>query len=83
MTRLLVKDVPKRLGCLRGGAGDIKAHRFFRGMDWDALARKERPVPWRPSLRGALDTSHFDAYDEDDRLDAYRDDELAGWDNDF
>jgi hypothetical protein len=26
---LLEKDIKKRLGCLRGGAGDIKQHKFF------------------------------------------------------
>jgi len=63
---LLVKDVTKRLGCLRGGAGDVKAHRFFRGLDWEALTRKAVRPPWVPSLRGATDTSCFDEYDEDD-----------------
>jgi protein kinase X len=27
---LLEKDLKKRLGCLKGGAGDIKRHKFFK-----------------------------------------------------
>lgn len=63
---LLVKDATKRLGCLRGGAGDVKGHRFFRGLDWEALTRKAVRPPWVPPLRGPTDTSCFDEYDEDD-----------------
>lgn len=82
ITRLLVKDVTKRLGCMRGAAADVKAHRFFRGLDWDALARKEVQPPWVPSLRSAVDTSCFDEYDERDDTQPYK----AGgddWDRDF
>ena len=35
---LLVADVTKRYGCLKGGVGDIKGHRWFKGFDWMALA---------------------------------------------
>jgi protein kinase X len=79
--RLLQKDVTKRLGCLRGGAGDIKAHRFFRGLDWDALLRKELPAPWKPRLSNPLDTSNFEEYDEDDRVEQYNGDDA--WDANF
>jgi protein kinase A len=43
-----VKGISKRLGCRRGGAGDVKAHRFFRPVQWDRLLAKELPAPWRP-----------------------------------
>lgn len=79
--RLLVKDVTKRLGCLRGGASDVKAHRFFRTIDWDALYRKAVPAPWRPVVRSLVDTSNFDQYDEDDRVEPYRaGDDPNAWD---
>jgi len=79
--QILVKDVAKRLGCLRGGAADIKAHPFFRSMDWDRLRRRELPAPWRPRLAGALDTSNFDEYDETDKVAPYSGD--ADWDAGF
>ena len=83
ISRLLVKDVTKRLGCMRGGARDVKAHRFFRGLDWGLLARRELPAPWRPTLRGALDTSHFDEYDEKDEVAPYTKATADDWDRDF
>ena len=77
-----MKDIPKRLGCLRGGAADIKAHRFYRGLDWGDLLAKRVQAPWRPVLTNPLDTSNFDEYDEDDTCEPYRDDGTA-WEKDF
>lgn len=31
---LLVADVTKRYGCLKGGVSDIKGHRWFTKLDW-------------------------------------------------
>lgn len=39
--RLLTADLSKRLGNLKGGAMDVKNHRWFEGVDWDAVERKE------------------------------------------
>ena len=80
--RLLVKDIPKRLGCLRGGAQDIKEHRFFRSLDFDALVHRTLPSPWQPELTDPLDTHHFDEYDEEDDVEPYRDDG-SNWEKDF
>jgi serine/threonine protein kinase len=38
---LLVKDKSKRLGNMGGGPQDVLAHPWFRGVDWDALERRE------------------------------------------
>lgn len=37
---LLVVDRTRRLGNLKGGADDIKNHRFFKGIDWRGLLRR-------------------------------------------
>ena len=34
---LLVQDLSKRYGNLKGGVNDIKNHRFFKGLDWNAI----------------------------------------------
>ena len=34
---LLKKDVAKRLGCMKGGAKDIKQHAWFKSMNWGKL----------------------------------------------
>ncbi len=73
--KLLVKDVPRRLGCLLGGAQDIRQHRFFRPLDFDELFARRVQAPWRPALKSQLDTGHFDEYDEEDEVDEYDGDE--------
>ena len=65
ITRLLARDASKRLGCLRGGADDVRAHRFFASVDWPALRRRELVSPWKPRLASTLDTSCFDSYAEE------------------
>jgi len=73
--KLLVKDVPRRFGCLLGGAQDIRQHRFFRPLDFDELFSRRVPAPWVPELKGQLDTGHFDEYDEDEEEQEYEGDE--------
>ncbi|KAI0743570.1 kinase-like protein [Daedaleopsis nitida] len=40
------------------GAHLIKAHPWFRGIDWENIHRY--PAPYRPDLRNPEDTRHFD-----------------------
>ncbi|EPQ57548.1 kinase-like protein [Gloeophyllum trabeum ATCC 11539] len=40
------------------GAELIKAHPWFRGIDWENMHRY--PAPYRPDLRNPEDTRHFD-----------------------
>ncbi|KAH8107922.1 kinase-like protein [Cristinia sonorae] len=40
------------------GANLIKAHPWFRGIDWENIHRY--PAPYRPELRHPEDTRHFD-----------------------
>jgi len=41
------------------GAEAIKAHPWFRGIDWDHIHRC--PAPYRPELTNPEDTRHFDS----------------------
>lgn len=59
---LLVADLSKRYGNLRGGVGDIKGHRWFNGLDWARLLTKQLPAPYKPTVRSASDTSNFSNY---------------------
>ncbi|KAI8821016.1 camp-dependent protein kinase catalytic subunit [Fimicolochytrium jonesii] len=62
--KLLAPDRTKRLGNLRGGADDVKQHKWFRGVDWATLLAKQVPCPIVPSVAGPGDTRHFETYPE-------------------
>ena len=62
--KLLQVSPERRLGSGPGGAAEVKAHRWFARVDWAALAARRLPAPIVPALRGPLDTSNFDAFDD-------------------
>lgn len=47
---LLEQDLSKRLGCLSGGAEDIKNNPWFQGVDWTIVLQKRIQPPWMPEL---------------------------------
>uniref|UniRef100_A0A287D7D6 Ribosomal protein S6 kinase n=1 Tax=Ictidomys tridecemlineatus TaxID=43179 RepID=A0A287D7D6_ICTTR len=57
--RLLTKDPKKRLGCGPRDADEIKEHLFFQKINWDDLAAKKVPAPFKPVIRDELDVSNF------------------------
>ncbi|KIK63696.1 hypothetical protein GYMLUDRAFT_162309 [Collybiopsis luxurians FD-317 M1] len=52
-------DRTQRLGNMIGGPQDILDHPWFRGVDWDALERKEINAPIIPHTSSGDDTRHF------------------------
>jgi len=66
VTRLLNKDMARRLGCLKGGCKDIKKHAWFSGLDWKSLKERKFEAPWIPEIVDEYDCSNFDEYDDDD-----------------
>jgi len=64
--RLLIADKTQRLGCILDGAADIRRHKFFRGVDWHALAGKQIQAPIVPQVDSPTDTHYYDEYPEDD-----------------
>ncbi|KAJ3319651.1 camp-dependent protein kinase catalytic subunit [Boothiomyces sp. JEL0866] len=63
--RLLVVDLTKRFGNLKGGADDIKRHKWFLGVDWEKLNALQVAAPYIPPIKGENDTSQFDTYPEE------------------
>ncbi|CAO2587135.1 Ribosomal protein S6 kinase alpha-5 [Lemmus lemmus] len=59
LQRLLMKDPKKRLGCGPRDAEEIKEHLFFEKINWDDLAAKKVPAPFKPVIRDELDVSNF------------------------
>jgi protein kinase A len=59
-------DRSRRLGNISGGAAKVKAHPFFRGVDWDAVYHRRDKGPIVPPVRFPGDAQCFDIYPEED-----------------
>ncbi|XP_026860619.2 ribosomal protein S6 kinase alpha-5 isoform X2 [Electrophorus electricus] len=57
--RLLIKDPKKRLGSGLSGAQNVKSHPFYQKINWEDLAAKNVPAPFKPVIRDELDVSNF------------------------
>jgi serine/threonine protein kinase len=69
ISNLLQTDLTKRFGNLRGGVDDIKQHKWFAGVDWEALKALRVDPPFVPNVSGNPgDDSQFQKYDEDPDL---------------
>ncbi|TPX65756.1 hypothetical protein SpCBS45565_g04935 [Spizellomyces sp. 'palustris'] len=62
--RLLTADRTKRLGNLKDGSEDIKRHKWFRGVDWQALLNRAVQAPIVPVISHPGDTRNFESYPE-------------------
>ncbi|XP_017315866.1 serine/threonine-protein kinase N2 isoform X1 [Ictalurus punctatus] len=58
--KLLQKNPEKRLGAGEQDANEVKRHRFFQGVDWEALLAKRVKPPYLPSIKAPGDVSNFD-----------------------
>ena len=47
---LLRRDLSKRFGNMVNGVADIKEHRFFSSLDWNALLAKKIDPPYIPDV---------------------------------
>lgn len=56
---LLDKNKEERLGA-RLGAAEIKAHQFFRGVDWQKAEARELTPPFTPQIGDDTDTCLFE-----------------------
>lgn len=57
--KLLVREPALRLGSSGGGVGDLMRHRWFKGLSFDALRRREMEAPFIPRVSSEADTSYF------------------------
>ncbi|KAG8781214.1 hypothetical protein FRC16_002915, partial [Serendipita sp. 398] len=66
LKQLLDRDTVRRLGCRPHGEGlnDVKAHSWFRGIDWERLEAKELTPIFQPDQKKA----NFDATHELEEL---------------
>lgn len=50
----------RRLGAGEADAEEIKAHAYFRDIDWFSLLEKTYPAPHVPQINNEMDISYFD-----------------------
>lgn len=80
LIKKLCRPIPTdRIGCWKGGAQDIRNHRWFKGFDWEKLYAKSLRAPFIPKLKSNVDCSYFDNFPDD--TDVPPDDFSAAWDN--
>jgi len=60
----LCEDLNLRLGRDKNGSEEVKAHSWFRGVDWRMVFERRVPPPWVPKIRNLIDTQYFDRYAE-------------------
>eukprot|EP00732_Lithocolla_globosa_P003490 Lithocolla_globosa_v1_NODE_2823_length_1857_cov_19.312986.p1 type:complete len:547 gc:universal NODE_2823_length_1857_cov_19.312986:73-1713(+) len=59
LSKLLDRDPTARLGHDEN-TDEIKNDPFFSEIDWQKLATRRVPSPWRPQVSSTVDTSNFD-----------------------
>lgn len=64
--KFLVIDRARRLGNMKNGADDVKRHRWFKTIEWEAVPLRKLKPPIIPKVSHDGDTSNFDVYPEDD-----------------
>merc|ERR1712156_510348 len=57
---LLRAKATKRLGVIKGGAKNIRAHPWFNGFNWEGLRAFQLSPPIVPVVSSASDVSNFD-----------------------
>ena len=62
LMRRFMCDVDHRIGS-QNGPSEIKAHPFFNGIDWEQIY--DGQAAYKPDVKGDLDTSNFEQFEED------------------
>ena len=60
--KLLNVDEEQRLGVGKAGLKALKAHEFFKGIDWDMLDCKQIPPPYIPDVKPLPTTPNFESF---------------------
>ena len=60
LIKRMISDPNKRLG--KNGADEIKAHPFFKGVDWEHIRETMKP-PFVPEIKNDYDTKYFETFE--------------------
>lgn len=58
--KLLRRQVANRLGSTQADAEEVKAHKFFKHINWDDVITRQLKPPFKPKLSSEEDVSQFD-----------------------
>lgn len=58
-------NLSRRLGNLRGGAVDVRAHKWFQGVEWLEMYHQHVNPPYTPPFKGPGDASNYEHYTEE------------------
>ena len=58
-------NLSRRLGNLRGGALDVRGHKWFSDVDWLAVYHQKVTPPYSPPVSGPGDASNFEDFEEE------------------
>lgn len=68
---MLIKDPKVRLGSQKGAA-EIKAHPWFKSIEWERLLKKEVQPPFKPKIEGEMWVDNFDKqFTEEQAINSY------------
>ena len=71
ISKMLVIDPKKRLGCGKNDIVKIKNHPFFEEINWDEIWNKEIVPPFEPDLKDELDLKYFDTQFTDEPVESF------------
>jgi serine/threonine protein kinase len=60
VSKLLIRDPRQRLGCTSEGGRAVRNHPFFKGIDFNALFKKQVEPPFKPDVQDDFDVKYFD-----------------------
>ena len=46
-------------------------HSFFNDLDWGVMCRRQAPAPYIPVIKGGMDSSNFNIYEEEGKIPVY------------
>lgn len=62
---ILQVDISHRFGVMKNGVMDYKNHKWFRGIEWDAVLNCRVHPPFIPKYKSPGDTTNFERYEEE------------------
>ncbi|XP_013200375.1 cAMP-dependent protein kinase catalytic subunit alpha [Amyelois transitella] len=62
---VLQVDITKRFGVMKDGVMDYKNHKWFKGIEWEAILNCRVQPPFVPKFKAPGDTSNFERYNEE------------------